>query len=180
MCTELMSAPALLPLFIPAPNERENFGQNRCVRGGARSAAGRALCAGVRRGSRLHRRLLLRDRFIVNPAAVNPTAIAMYEFFGKILGIAMRTGNPLDLVFPALVWKPLAGGEAGWEDVAEVHFSAKKFVQVRLRPAAGGGGGPFTLGAPAGAARDGGERRDCGVVAGRRGRAAAAVCDARV
>lgn len=48
-----------------------------------------------------------RDKWIPNPAAVSPACITMYRFFGILLGIAIRSKNPLPIDLPSLFWKLL-------------------------------------------------------------------------
>eukprot|EP01116_Phalansterium_solitarium_P025544 TRINITY_DN981_c0_g3_i2.p1 TRINITY_DN981_c0_g3~~TRINITY_DN981_c0_g3_i2.p1 ORF type:complete len:4579 (-),score=1632.50 TRINITY_DN981_c0_g3_i2:159-12473(-) len=50
-----------------------------------------------------------RDKWIINPSADSPLHIAMFEFFGRLMGLAIRTGVLLILDLPAFFWKPLVG-----------------------------------------------------------------------
>jgi hypothetical protein len=49
-----------------------------------------------------------RDAFLPNPAATSPREIQMFEFLGKLMGIAIRTKEVVvDIDFPPLIWKAL-------------------------------------------------------------------------
>lgn len=79
---------------------------------------------------------LNREKWTVNPAATTPACMAMWEFLGLLVGIALRTGNPLDLDLPSLVWKRLSGEPVTIGDVAAIDMQAA----VRLRDIAHGVG----------------------------------------
>jgi len=61
-----------------------------------------------------------RDRWLPNPSANSPVQISMFEFLGKLLGIAIRNNELLDLRLPSLVWKPLVNHMATVEDLRAV------------------------------------------------------------
>jgi hypothetical protein len=51
-----------------------------------------------------------RNHFVPNPSAVSPTELAAFEFIGRLCGLAMRSGNLLNLDFPVrlplfVVWE---------------------------------------------------------------------------
>jgi hypothetical protein len=48
-----------------------------------------------------------RDKYVLNPLATGPKHIAMLEFLGRLMAVAIRSRNPLALDLPSLVWKPL-------------------------------------------------------------------------
>jgi len=48
------------------------------------------------------------DKFVPSPQATSSPHLGMFEFVGKLIGIAIRTKNCLDLSWPSLIWKPLA------------------------------------------------------------------------
>eukprot|EP00003_Mantamonas_plastica_P032759 TRINITY_DN905_c0_g1_i15.p2 TRINITY_DN905_c0_g1~~TRINITY_DN905_c0_g1_i15.p2 ORF type:complete len:1205 (-),score=565.17 TRINITY_DN905_c0_g1_i15:483-4097(-) len=50
---------------------------------------------------------LNRDKYIPNPALTTETHMGYYTFFGKLLGIALRTSMTLELNLPSLFWKQL-------------------------------------------------------------------------
>eukprot|EP00002_Diphylleia_rotans_P009903 TRINITY_DN2025_c0_g1_i6.p1 TRINITY_DN2025_c0_g1~~TRINITY_DN2025_c0_g1_i6.p1 ORF type:complete len:3715 (-),score=578.80 TRINITY_DN2025_c0_g1_i6:350-11494(-) len=92
MCEELQSAS--LPLFILCPNARL-----------AREEVG----IGENR-----------DKFIPRASSSSPIHLSMFEFVGKLMGIAMRTKNPLPLDFPSFVWKPLVGMPLEAKDLRDI------------------------------------------------------------
>jgi hypothetical protein len=49
------------------------------------------------------------DKFLPNRSCSAPIYLSMYEFVGKLMGVAVRCNNPLSLDLPSLVWKPLVG-----------------------------------------------------------------------
>lgn len=50
----------------------------------------------------------------------------MLEFLGQLLGIAVRTCNPLALDLPAFFWKPLIGAPLTRQDLEQVDYSVCK------------------------------------------------------
>lgn len=61
-----------------------------------------------------------RDRWLPNPAATSPVQISMFEFLGKLMGIAIRNRELLDLRLPSLVWKPLVNQVPTIDDLRAV------------------------------------------------------------
>lgn len=119
--------PCILPFLVPAPNRASKL---RMGTGG--------------------------DSFLFNPAptARTATALAFYEFLGKVVGMAVRHGIQLSLQLPSLVWRSLAGMPVGLEDFAQVDaIAAQATVQ-----AAGGTGAGTDAGAGGTTAADGGVR----------------------
>ena len=47
------------------------------------------------------------DKFIPNPAATSSLNISMFQFVGKLMGLAIRAKHILNLDLPSIVWKPL-------------------------------------------------------------------------
>jgi hypothetical protein len=45
-----------------------------------------------------------RDRWVLNPAAISATNMEMFSFFGKLMGIAIRSQEYLALNIPSLIW----------------------------------------------------------------------------
>ena len=87
MCRELQSA--VLSLFIPTPNAREQIGSNR-------------------------------HHFVPNPAARSPVELNMFRFVGRLMGLAMRTGELLYLDLPSIVWKPMVDEAVSEDDVMAI------------------------------------------------------------
>ena len=52
------------------------------------------------------------DRFIPNPAQSSPLVLRMFEFVGKLMGIAIRTKNYLVFKYAPMIWKLIAGHHA--------------------------------------------------------------------
>lgn len=61
-----------------------------------------------------------RDCFILNPTLKSVRHKKMFNFFGVILGIAIRTGSPLSLSLAEPVWKQLAGMKLDVKDLNEI------------------------------------------------------------
>lgn len=77
-----------------------------------------------------------RDTFLPNPDATRPVEVQMLEFMGKLLGIAIRSKEYLDLNLPPLFWKKLVGepvGAADLESVDVVVMQALREVQAAPR-----------------------------------------------
>lgn len=58
-----------------------------------------------------------RDVFVPNPTSTTPICIEMYEFLGKLMGIAIRAQTPLMVNLADLFWKRLVGMEITMDDV---------------------------------------------------------------
>lgn len=95
----------VLPLLIPSPNWQHAMGQ-------------------------------VRDKLIVAPKltqksdgnGTNPIYLEMYNFFGQLLGIAMRSKALTRFDFPELVWKALVGEELSWHDLEEIDSSVYSLI----------------------------------------------------
>ena len=46
-----------------------------------------------------------RDKFVPNPTYVSSQHLQMWQFVGKLMGVALRINNPLPFNFPSIVWK---------------------------------------------------------------------------
>lgn len=60
-----------------------------------------------------------RNCFIPNPAATSPAHAVLFEFVGKLFGLALRTKHLLSLQFPSLIWKGLCN-----EPLTEIDITA--------------------------------------------------------
>jgi len=60
------------------------------------------------------------DYFILNPKANTKKHKEMFKFFGVLLGIAIRCGNPLSLSLAEPMWKLLVGCELNIEDIKDI------------------------------------------------------------
>lgn len=60
-----------------------------------------------------------RDCFILNPTAISPIHINMFRFLGALMGIAIRTGSPINLSLAPPVWKQIVGMPLTISDLSE-------------------------------------------------------------
>lgn len=67
-----------------------------------------------------HNTGLNREMWVPNPAATSSTQLAMFEFLGKILGLALYSSFTLNLDLPAILWKPLVGQKVELSDVRAI------------------------------------------------------------
>jgi hypothetical protein len=99
MCREL-HAP-VLPLFVPCSNARSNNGEGR-------------------------------DRVVPRPlpsrAGERALRLSVYEFIGRLMGLAMRSGNLLALNFPSMVWKHLASQPITHDDVRHIDLLSFQII----------------------------------------------------
>ncbi|CAE7873681.1 HERC1, partial [Symbiodinium sp. KB8] len=58
--------------------------------------------------------------FVPNPAATAPRAIQMFEFVGKLMGLAIRQKTFLPFSLPRSLWKRLAGQATSLDDLEDV------------------------------------------------------------
>ena len=61
-----------------------------------------------------------RDCFIINPAATSHIHLSMFRFLGALLGIAIRTGSPINLSLAPPIWKLLVGLQLSLDDLSEI------------------------------------------------------------
>ena len=54
-------------------------------------------------------------------ATKDPAVLPMFEFVGKLMGMAIRSKNPLDLNLSSIVWKPLVGLPVTRDDIEDIH-----------------------------------------------------------
>ena len=73
-----------------------------------------------------------RDRWLPNPSARSALQISMFEFVGKLMGIALRNNEFLDLRLPSLVWKWLVNRRPTFEDLRAVDLLFANTVQEML------------------------------------------------
>jgi len=52
----------------------------------------------------------------------------LYRFFGKVIGMAIRSNIPLPLDLPSTFWKPLVGDTITYSDIEGVDFSTAKLL----------------------------------------------------
>ncbi|CAI2381203.1 unnamed protein product [Moneuplotes crassus] len=53
-----------------------------------------------------------RDLWTINPSAKQDHHSKMYEFMGALMGMSLRSGQPMDFRLPSIFWKQLKPGEA--------------------------------------------------------------------
>jgi E3 ubiquitin-protein ligase HERC2 len=73
-----------------------------------------------------------REKYVPRPSSTSALHLSMYEFVGKLMGLAIRTRTPLDLDFPSIVWKPLVGDVVTEEDVLAIDLLSFKILGTIL------------------------------------------------
>jgi len=63
---------------------------------------------------------IMLDKYVPNVSCTSEIYLSMYEFVGRLMGVAIRTNNALSLDLPSLVWKPLVGQELDYADLTAV------------------------------------------------------------
>jgi hypothetical protein len=61
-----------------------------------------------------------REKWVPNPGARSPLELEMLEFLGRLMGLAIRTRQCLDLNLPSIVWKQLVGSPRCREDLEHI------------------------------------------------------------
>ena len=61
-----------------------------------------------------------RDKLIPNPRASSPWHLQQFEFIGKLIGIAIRTKNSLNISLSSIVWKPLVSIKVNFSDLEAI------------------------------------------------------------
>ncbi len=70
-----------------------------------------------------------RDKWIINPAANTSSHLAMFEFLGRLMGMALRTGVLLTMDLPSIFWKPLVGTQPTIEDLKFIDRSVYRIIK---------------------------------------------------
>jgi len=60
------------------------------------------------------------DALLLNPECKQPIHAQWFEFLGVLMGIAIRTNEPIDLNLAPQMWKLIAGGELSVGDLSEL------------------------------------------------------------
>ena len=60
------------------------------------------------------------DKFVPNPQHTGQLALQMFEFVGRLMGMALRAKLCLPFEFPSLIWKSLVGEEITFDDLLAV------------------------------------------------------------
>ena len=71
------------------------------------------------------------DRWLPNPSARSPLQLEMFEFLGKLMGIAIRNKEYLDLRLPSLLWKYLVQQIPSIEDLRAVDLLTVTHIEER-------------------------------------------------
>lgn len=71
------------------------------------------------------------DKLLPNPSQNSAAALKKFEFVGKLIGIAVRTGNVLDVNFPSLLWKPMTGSRVDRSDIEAVDKGCQFLDSIR-------------------------------------------------
>ncbi|GBG29572.1 E3 ubiquitin-protein ligase HERC2 [Hondaea fermentalgiana] len=71
-----------------------------------------------------------RGKWLPAASATSHVALRMFEFVGKLMGIAMRTKNPFVLDMPGFVWKQLCSDSVTLEDVRAFDLGFYKLVKA--------------------------------------------------
>jgi len=70
-----------------------------------------------------------RDKWVPNPSSTRPIHLKMYEFVGKLMGLAMRSSNLLELDLPSIIWKPLVLLKPAMEDLKGIDLICFKIIE---------------------------------------------------
>jgi len=60
------------------------------------------------------------EKFIPNPSCSSSLYLSMFQFVGKMMGVAIRGSNYLNVDFASVVWKPLVGADITKKDLLEI------------------------------------------------------------
>lgn len=66
--------------------------------------------------------------FLPQSARSSTTALEMFEFVGKLIGMSLRAKLCLPFEFPMLIWKKLVGEEVGQEDLVDIDAIGSKLL----------------------------------------------------
>ena len=76
-----------------------------------------------------------RDCFILNPSANSPLHLNMLRFLGILMGVAIRTGSPIQLNVAPPIWKQLVGLPLTINDLSEVDSDyVQSLLYIRNNP----------------------------------------------
>ena len=60
------------------------------------------------------------EKWLPNPACTSSLQLSMFEFIGKLMGVAIRGRHYLNLDLPSIVWKPLVGNDIDMSDLQAI------------------------------------------------------------
>ena len=69
-----------------------------------------------------------RETWVLNPDATSQEQIQMFEFLGKLMGIACRSAHYMDVTISPMAWKLIAGEDATMDDYAGVDATECKLI----------------------------------------------------
>jgi len=67
------------------------------------------------------------EKYILNPSKQVP--LAQFEFFGKLIGISIRTKNLMELDLPSIILKPLVHSNAEFSDLEMVDQATAQYLK---------------------------------------------------
>lgn len=73
-----------------------------------------------------------RDRYLLHPNSTSPTHLDMFEFLGKLMGVAIRSKEYMALNIAPIIWKLLANDTITIEDLESVDSSFVKSLQMMM------------------------------------------------
>ena len=71
----------------------------------------------------------LRDKYIINPDSKKICYKKAYEFIGKIMGLAISTGDTLNLNFHPIIWKSLLENKISFQDYETIDIYLYNFIK---------------------------------------------------
>lgn len=71
-----------------------------------------------------------RDAWIINPSAESPLHLDMFVFLGKMMGVAIRTQNNLNISLPPLFWKKLVMENVTISDLKGVDECCVQMIDI--------------------------------------------------
>lgn len=78
-----------------------------------------------------------RDCFIFNPESTGPVHLNMFRLLGVLIGIAIRSGSPINLQLAPPVWKQISGQPLTMQDLSEIDTDYMQgLVFIRENPEA--------------------------------------------
>jgi hypothetical protein len=77
-----------------------------------------------------------RDCWIVNPSATSTVHNDMFFFLGKMMGVAIRTQNNLNLSLPPLFWKRLLLDQVNIKDLRSIDVCLVQILEILRNPEA--------------------------------------------
>lgn len=118
-CSELQSS--RVSLFVRSPAGRSSSGSVEDTGAGVGGAGGAASSPG-RHGLGSTAAALPdgEDKWFPSPAASSPLHLAQFRFVGKLMGVAMRNKDYLNLSLARVVWTVLSGGVVTVADLARI------------------------------------------------------------